>query len=200
MNLQIGKKAMSFSIPVNFLRQWCYCPRIVYYMELTNYQVIYPAWVRQGEEFHSTEEKLWQRRNLSRFNLSEGERYHNISLHSSTLNMHGIADMAIKTKDAIYAIEYKLSANNKKRGDIMQLAAYAMLLEEQYNQPSPVGFLVGKGKVLHNIPITSHIRKEVLTMVSKIKNMITHGIKPESSATAPQCCNCEYLNYCNDRL
>ena len=86
---------MLSSIPINLIRQWCYCPRKVYYFELTDYKVNYPSWVQQGTDFHQREQLLWQRRNLSRFNLQSGTIHHNFVLKSENLQLHGIADMAI---------------------------------------------------------------------------------------------------------
>lgn len=191
---------MLSSVPVNLIRQWCYCPRVVYYLELTNYTVAYPAWVKQGEDFHALEQQLWKRRNLSRFNLKDGKTHHNLPMKSAVLSLHGIVDMAIEVDDAVYATEFKLSAGNKKRGDILQLVAYAMLLEEHFSKPSPAGFLLGQGKVLHSIGIDKTKREEVKKVAAHIRSMLARGVKPESSATAPQCCNCEYVNHCNDRL
>ncbi len=191
---------MSSSLPINLIRQWCYCPRVVYYQELMKLNVEYPPWVKQGEHFHYTEEKLWKRRNLSRFNLQTGKKYHNLFLKSAELQMHGISDMAIETTDAVYAVEFKLSANNKNRGSTLQLVAYAMLLEEHFKKPSPVGFLVGQGKILHSTPIDAKRREEVLGAVSDIHKMLILGIKPDSGASYTQCHICEYINFCNDRL
>jgi len=193
------KQALS-SVPVNLIRQWCYCPRVVYYMELTDIAFHRPAWVKQGEDFHRMETQLWKRRNLSRFNLEKGEVHHNLTLRDDALGLHGIVDMAIETEEAVYAVEFKLSANNKSRGDQLQLAAYAMLLEKHFSRPSPVGFLVGKGKVLHVIAINTDKRNAVMEMADRIKRMLQLGLKPESSATVAQCCICEYVNFCNDRL
>ena len=190
---------MSSSIPVNLIRQWCYCPRVVYYMELTNVNFHRPPWVQQGEQFHCSEEKLWSRRNLTRFKLKEGKTYYNLVLKDTKLSLHGIVDMAIETDDAVYAIEFKLTANNKKRGDQMQLVAYAMLLEKRFAKPSPVGFLVGKGKALFDIEISTEKRNDVLRIRDDIQKMLTRGVKPATSATTVQCCNCEYINFCNDR-
>jgi len=190
---------MSFSIPVNLIRQWCYCPRVVYYLELSNVNFHHPRWVRQGEEFHQIEEKLWKRRNLARFKLEKGKTYHNLSLKDESLSLHGIVDMAIETDDAVYAIEFKITVNNKKRGDQLQLAAYAMLLERQFSKPSNVGFLVGKDKALCQVDIDTAKRDEVLRIKNKIQKMLACGAKPETSATIVQCCNCEYINFCNDR-
>ena len=169
-------------------------------MELMEIPIHRPPWVKQGEDFHQLEEKLWQRRNLSRFGLESGKIYHNLSMRSHELGIHGIVDMAIETGDSVYAVEFKLSANNKKRGDRLQLTAYAMLLEKHFSKSSPIGFLVGKGKVLHVIEIDSTRQEEVMASVHEIRKMLHRGLKPESSATVVQCCACEYVNFCNDRL
>lgn len=191
---------MLSSIPVNLIRQWCYCPRVVYYMELMETPVQRPIWVQQGEDFHRLEEKLWQRRNFSRFKLDSGKIYHNLSLRNDELGLHGIVDMAIETDEEVYAVEFKLSANNKKRGDVLQLAAYAMLLEKHFSKSSPVGFLAGKGKVLHTVDVDRTMHRDVLATTNEIRQMLRRGLKPESSATIVQCCACEYVNFCNDRL
>jgi len=191
---------MLSSVPVNLIRQWCYCPRKVYYFELTDFKVEYPTWVKQGERFHNIEEKLWRRRNLSRFNLQNGKVHHNLVMQNDELGLHGIADMVIETDKSVYAVEFKLSATNKKRGDQLQLAGYAMLLEKHFSKPSPVGFLVGKGKILHTIDIDAEKREAVRSITDKIRRMLRRGLKPESSAMVAQCCACEYVNFCNDRL
>ena len=191
---------MLSSVPVSLIRQWCYCPRKVYYFELTDFRVKYPTWVGQGEDFHSREEKLWQRRNLSRFNLKAGKKYHNLKVEDEDLGLHGLVDMAIETEEFVYAIEFKISANSKRRGDQLQLAAYAMLLERHFTKKSLMGFLVGKGKILHTINIDTHKRQEVMLIAEEIRKILARGVKPESSASVAQCASCEYVNFCNDRL
>ena len=135
---------------------------------------------------------------------SEGKKFldttHNLTMRNDKLGLHGIVDMAVETDESVYAVEFKLSANNKKRGDILQLVAYAILLEQHFSKSSRIGFLVGKGKVLHSIDINSERRQAVITMADQIRQMLQRGLKPESSATIVQCCACEYVNHCNDRL
>ena len=191
---------MLSSIPANLIRQWCYCPRVVYYAELTEIPITRPIWVKQGENFHQLEEKLWQRRNLSRFQLTDGKMHYSLAVQNRSLGLHGIVDMAVETDEAVYAVEFKLSASNKKRGDILQLTAYAMMLEQHFSKPSPWGFLVGKGKVLHTVEIDTIRRQQANTVAGEIRKMLKRGRKPESSATVVQCCACEYVNFCNDRL
>ena len=191
---------MLSSIPVHLIRQWCYCPRVVYYLELTDFSVLRPTWVKQGEKFHLLEKNLWQRRNLSRFKISAGSVQHNLKLQDKSLGLHGVVDMAIETDELVYAVEFKLSANNKKRGDILQLVAYAMLLESHFGKPCSLSFLVGKGKVLHIVEVDSLKRQAVQNITNEIRQMLQHGMKPDSSASINQCCTCEYINFCNDRL
>lgn len=187
------------SVPVNLIRQWCYCPRIVYYMELTDAAPLFPAWVKQGEKFHRQEERLWQRRNLSRFGLEKGEKHYNLNLQDGDIGMHGVVDMAIETEDAVYAVEFKLS-HYFRRGHQLQLVAYALLLEKHFLKPSLYGFLVGTGKNLHVVNIDVAMRQAVEKVVRSIRKMLDQGKKPSSSATTAQCGICEYLNFCNDRL
>ena len=191
---------MLFSLPVNLIRQWCYCPRVVYYMELTKVAFHRPIWVKQGSDFHQIEKTLWNRRNLSRFHLQKGKVHHNLSLRDNDLGLHGIVDMAIETDTAVYGVEFKLSARVKKRGDQLQLSAYAMLLEKYFSKPSECGFLVGTKKAVHVVNVDQDKRHSVIEISNKIRQMLKRGLKPSSSAGLAQCCNCEYVNFCNDRL
>ena len=200
MTLLIGMTIMSFSVPVNLIRQWCYCPRVVYYLELTEFSVKHPAWVKQGMSYHNREELLWARRGLSRFGLTDGSKHHSVAMADENLGIHGIADMIIETADAIYPVEFKLSVGSKKRGDILQLVAYAMLAQTHFQKSCIMSFLVGKDGSLCNVKINESKIQQVSKAVTDIRTMLTRGYKPESSATTAQCGICEYINFCNDRF
>ena len=169
-------------------------------MELANVSFHRPIWVKQGEQFHQIEEQLWRRRKLSRFNLQSGKTHHNLMMRDNKLGLHGIVDMAIETDTVVHAVEFKISAGNKKRGDQLQLSAYAMLLENYFSKPSPIGFLVGQEQALYTIDIDVDKRRSVMEVSNKIRQILQRGLKPESSASVAQCCVCEYVNFCNDRL
>lgn len=190
---------MLSSIPVHLIRQWCYCPRIVYYIELTNYGVSYPVWVKQGEHFHSRQGTLWQRRNLSRFDLEAGKLHQNLEVSSVRYGLHGVVDMVVETDDAVYPVEFKLDSSVKRRGAILQLAGYALIVEDHFRKRCPHGFLCEGEKRLHRIDITPELREETLSKAEAIRKMMEVGVKPDSSATPCQCTNCEYTNHCNDR-
>ena len=169
-------------------------------MELMDIDIHRPSWVKQGKDFHQLEKHLWQRRNLSRFKLDSGKLHYGLSLRSDEMRLHGIADMAIETDEMVYPVEFKLSPSKKKRGDILQLTAYSMLLEKHFNKPSPLGFLTGPRKTVHVIDIKDNRKYDVLATINEINKILQRGLKPESSASVAQCCTCEFVNYCNDRL
>jgi len=190
---------VSFSVPVNLIRQWCYCPRIVYYIELTDFPVVYPRWVKQGERFHERETALWRRRNLSRFDLERGKIHLDFDATSSRHQIHGIADMVIETEDAVYPVEFKLANSFQKKGGILQLVSYGLIMEEAFQKKSPAGFLAEGEKNILKIDFDDTLKAEVLSKVKQIKQMLSLGVKPDSSATIHQCVRCEYRNHCNDR-
>lgn len=159
-----------------------------------------PAWVNQGIDFHNLQRKLWHRRKCSRFKIKAGIQHHNLSLYCDEVGLHGIVDMAIETDDMIYPVEFKLLPSSKKVGDILQMAAYSILLEKEFKKPSPTGFLAGAEKEVHIIDFDDQKKSEVLKIAASIRRMLVQGLKPESSATVSQCCACEFINYCNDRL
>jgi len=45
-------------IPINLIRQYHFCPRIVYFNLLTNIKPIYPRHVSLGDAYHQMQEKL----------------------------------------------------------------------------------------------------------------------------------------------
>lgn len=190
---------MSFSVPVNLIRQWCYCPRIVYYIELSDYAPSYPVWVRQGEQFHDEQAVLWQRRNFSRFHLEDGRMHQNFRGHSERYNLHGIADMLIETDDAVYPVEFKLDSSVKKKGAILQLTGYALIMEDVFQKSCNLGFLCEGEKLVHKVDITQDLKDETLAKAQAIRDMVGLGAKPDSAASLQQCSHCEYSNYCNDR-
>ena len=112
--------------------------------------------------------------------------------------MHGIADWVLETDDKIYIVEYKTNPNPKSLGHQLQMCAYAMLAVEHYNKPCDTVFLVSNKKSFE-IQITNELINKLNNTVFSIQQMLKNATKPNSSANAYQCIQCEYLNFCNDR-
>lgn len=196
--LKIGRSMESYSLPVNLIRQWCFCPRVVYYRELLNMVTIEPLWSIQGTNFHGREQQLFRRRNLTRFCLLEGKKRYSQNLKSSRLQLHGIADLLIETENSIHAIEFKCS-RVVKYAHRLQLCAYAMLAEENFEKPAGQAFILTENNRTYEVVVDSDLRSDVLKTRDEIFTMLNKGGKPSSSATVHQCTQCEYINNCNDR-
>lgn len=191
---------MSYSLPVSLLTQFHFCPRIPYFQELLKIKPFYPQWVDQGREFHESQKQIFKHRTLKRFGMETAKQTFNIKLHSITLQIHGILDSLLISTTNVYPVEFKLSNRKPQRGQIIQLTAYAMLLEDQMKQSCSKGFILcGKKGKCYPIDITDFYRDKVLKTKNEILSCFEKSYLPDSSASSSQCTQCEYINYCNDR-
>lgn len=188
------------SLPISLIRQHCFCPRIPFYREQLNIQPKTRIWQQQGVDFHQRQQMLNKRRLLSRYGLEQGELIHNIVLTHSELNIHGICDAAIITSSEVIPLEFKLQAAAPVRGHKLQLLAYGLALENRYSLPAQRGFILygarGKTQLLE---FTPSLRQSTTATIQAIQNNLQRGMLPFSSASAAQCGQCEYLNFCGDR-
>ena len=191
---------VSDSIPVNLIRQWYFCNRIPFYQEMLGSGIQRPVWVDQGYAYELIQRKLFKRRNLSRFNLSEGKLFYEFDLDSDRLPFHGIADMLIESQDKVHVVEIKLSDHEYHSGAEAQLTALSLLAGEVFSKPADHAFLLygdqARVKYLH---INERMKERVMEVAFKIIKNLSEGSKPPSSAQENQCTLCDYINYCNDR-
>lgn len=161
-------------------------------------------WMQQGEEFHQYIDLLNKRRNLSQYGLNgEFKLLSSLSLNSEALGLHGICDaVLVVNKIQFYPIEYKLQENiSHIKGIQIQLVAYAMLVEEKFQTNVKKAFLLyGKKGKTYPIKLTSSLRADVKQIADNIKRDCVNCILPNSTATDAQCGQCEFLNFCADRL
>lgn len=194
----------SYKIPINMLRQYCFCPRVVFYHMVSDVNVIYPPWVKDGLIFHKRQKLLNKRRSLSRYHLRDtykAEFLHDVKLEHDDIQFLGQCDGLIKTPEEIIPVEFKSKASKAKSGQVIQLIAYGILAEKIYNLPFIKGFLLHEdsGKI---IPVNSNrkIRNKVFDICDKISKILDTQSLPFSPASGEQCIQCEFLNYCNDRF
>ncbi|QIW10327.1 CRISPR-associated protein Cas4 [Francisella sp. LA112445] len=186
------------SIPINIIREWCFCPRVVYYRELLNIKTHKPLWVAQGEDFHKKVEHLEKRRSFKRYGLDSATRHFNVSLKSSKYHIHGVVDWILETDEFIYIVEYKTNPNPNSLGHKLQIVAYALLAQESYQKTCRVAFLTSSKKS-YEIQITDYLIQKLQEIIKNISDTLDSGNKPDSSASDHQCIQCQYLNFCNDR-
>ena len=83
------------SLRVSDLKQYIYCPRILYFY----YVLPVPRKVTRKMEYgrleHVEIERLEKRRGLKAYGILEGERHFHVALASTLLGLHGVLDLMI---------------------------------------------------------------------------------------------------------
>ena len=192
----------SYSLPVSMLRQWAYCPRIVFFNEVMRVTGCAPPLVAQGVDLHRRYSMLERRRGLSRYGLDEFEKVFTVPMKSVSLGLHGIVDGVLVGVDTVHVIEFKPERRHVPSGHLLQTMGYGLLAEEHFGLPlGGIHILHGErgrtvsvvGEQLEPLRLATH------AAIAAARQMVDEAIMPPSSAGDVQCAQCEYLNFCNDR-
>lgn len=128
-------------LEVTDLKQWRYCARVVWYRYCLPDVRPVTSLMAQGIAHHREEEGREERRSLRPYGLAAGERHFDVALRSERLGLRGRLDLAIAVPgraspgaEAV-VVEYKDSEQRPGPHFKLQLAAYALLLEEAWGLP-----------------------------------------------------------------
>lgn len=191
------------SIPVSMLRQFHFCPRIPFFTMLKNIDPPRAIWVDQGIDNHKRIEDLLKRRNLKRIGIPEPFTIHReMHLFSKSIGLHGVCDIVISTvAGELFPVEIKSGNYQPKSGDLCQLCAYGILLEEHFQKRIDHGIILSSNRNKHiPVQLTESLRQEVFQTTDNILSILNSGLIPSSAASESQCSQCEFLNFCGDRL
>ncbi len=185
---------------VSDLKQYIYCPRIVYFYYVLPVPRRVTRKMEYGKMEHFEISRLEKRRGLRAYGLQEGSRDFQVFLQSARLGLHGLLDMAITTTGGqVYPVEFKHSVSKYGLHQKYQLAAYAMLLEDLYRKPVRCGFLyLIPSKTALPIEITTGMRVHVKKTLSAVRNVIAGERIPGYVRSKGRCTDCEFKNYCAD--
>ena len=196
---------MDWLFEVTDLKQYTVCPRIVYYRYCLPRVRPVTELMTEGILRHEEEDAREERRSLRNYGLREGERVAHLALRSTILGLTGRLDLAIATpsrasKDAEgVVVEYKYSEQKAGPHFALQLAAYALLLEEAWSIPVKRGYLYSIPlKRAEQIPITPHLRKKVVQTVEYIRQSVESEVLPAAPSSQYRCVACEFRRFCND--
>src|SRR6266581_3604629 len=192
-------------LEVTDLKQYTFCPRIVFYRYCLPRIRPITYTMEEGIRSHEEEETREERRSLRHYGLTSGERAFHLPLQSMKLGLTGRVDLAIATPsreapgaEAI-VVEYKLSEQKAGPHFTLQLAAYALLVEEAWGLPVKTAFLYSISlRRAEPIPITTHLRKKVVQTVTHIRQIVDSEIMPPPPTSQRRCVTCEFRRFCND--
>ncbi|HEV2964334.1 MAG TPA: CRISPR-associated protein Cas4 [Candidatus Angelobacter sp.] len=184
---------------VNDLKQYEYCPRIVFYNTVMPLDRKVTFKMQRGTEAEFQLDALEKRRSLRRYKLTEGERRFHVWLHSERFGLSGKMDLLIVSQQGYFPVDFKYTRGRPYRNHISQLAGYAVLVEEQYQTEVETGFIylapVGE---LVAIKITKELKKEVSERLASIREMVRDELLPPPTLVRARCAECEFRNYCGD--
>src|SRR5579871_2957958 len=132
-------------LEVTDLKQWTYCPRIVFYRYCLPKIRPVTYSMEAGILAHEVAAALEERRSLRAYGLTEGEREFDVALRSERLGLSGRIDLVIRcatpTGPEAIVVDYKLSERDAGPHFKLQLAAYGLMLEEAWGLPVRRAFL-----------------------------------------------------------
>lgn len=191
--------AANQALRVSDLRQYVYCPRIIYF----NYVIPVPRHktvkMEVGRDLHADFAELEKRRTLAKYHLDTGRREFGLALECPKLNLTGILDMLITTDTGLFPVEFKNTTGDMGLHHKYQLAAYAMLVESKWKRPVREGFVYAlPGKRVFRVGMDDGVRVHVKRIIGAISNLVRKGIMPPRTRVGGRCRDCEFRNYCGD--
>ena len=189
------------NIRVSDIKQYFYCPRVVYHTYYTPVARPTTHPMQIGAVQHEVLSVLERRRTLSRYGLEAGSRHFHISLHAVGLGLSGVLDLLIETEDGAFPIEFKDTPQRLNLNAKYQLTAYALMVEECLGQSVFQGFIyrIPTGRIT-TVPISETLRRRTLDAIKQIRRMLSDEWLPPPTPQRGKCVECEFRRFCADVL
>lgn len=184
------------------VRQFFYCPRIIYFRYVMRARVRPTLKMERGKEIHR--EKYRPRSHEREGNV---ERYYNIYVSSEKFGLACLIDILEVEGEEIRIVEVK-TGRIPDDGEISehqraQVVAQALLVEEALGRSvKRVGIKYedkneGGGKILW-VHISDKDRVDVLRALEKMRSIVLMEDIPPPTPFRGRCVDCEYRAYCGD--
>ncbi|MDW8033641.1 MAG: CRISPR-associated protein Cas4 [Nitrososphaerota archaeon] len=189
-------------IPVTDIKQYHFCPRIIYFMRVFCTKERTTESEELGKKAHGDFHKKEKRRTtlLGCKTIRVEQKWTALRLKSEKLGLEGIVDMVVKTPEGYSVIEYKMTnmPNKIMPSHLYQVAAYAMLVEEAFKTiVRKLYIYYEKDKKFLEIPMTENIRRHVIWTVGRIRSIIEKEKLP-SVKPSRKCKSCGYKWICKE--
>ncbi|MBV6434542.1 MAG: CRISPR-associated exonuclease Cas4 [Bryobacteraceae bacterium] len=186
-------------IPVTDLKQWVYCPRVVYYHRLMPTAGVMTHKMREALRAQDWLEHLELRRSLKKYGFEHARRRFGVWLSDSDLGLSGRVDMLLQTPDSATIVDFKLTSGPPADNHKMQLAGYALLVHRVLHLPVATAFLLRiPDSTLFEIPITPAHLEHAIQTTRRIQEMAESQLLPDPASNRHKCADCEYANFCAD--
>ncbi len=178
------------------IREYAFCPRLVYYKNLLHIYERTTEPMMLGREVHD-EQQITHLIPL----LKVTKVLKNVELVSKRLKVAGKVDYILVTKFNEYIpVDMKLSEpyhGTAQKHHKMQLTAYSLLIEEAYKtivKRAIIYYLRARKTII--IPITDSLKAQAKEIIKNIYRILETNIEPKVPYIAAKCKSCNYLRYC----
>lgn len=183
------------------LLEYAFCPRFIYYenfLEIPEHQERRYK-VLRGREIHEEKQRL--NRDYLRRKIGCTGRKIGLRLHAADGLYSGEVDEILFLDDGSAApLDYKWAEWKGRVFDThrLQLAFYAELIRQNFNQPVHQAFLVyvqSKNRLI-TLPLGLEEQHELASTMETIHRIRTQGWYPPPASTAKRCSDCCYRLVC----
>lgn len=129
---QLSAESSLTPLRVNDLKQFEYCPRIVFYNTVMPVERKITIKMERGKKEELRLDALETRRTLKRYELGSGERRFHVGLESARLGLSGKLDLLIVSPKGLFPVDFKYTRNRPHCNHVVQLTGYALLVEEDF--------------------------------------------------------------------
>jgi CRISPR-associated exonuclease Cas4 len=184
---------------VNDLKQYDYCPRVVYYQYVMPVERKATFKMEHGKSAEARIDTLEQRRTVQRYGMPDGRRHFHVWLVSDALGLSGKLDLLIESSSGWYPVDFKETTGSVHSNHLLQLCGYALLVEEAYQCAVSLGFIyLIPGNRVEPVELTEELKSGALRALDRIREMIQSQRVPDATEVRARCTDCEYRNYCGD--
>jgi len=184
---------------VNDLKQFEYCPRIVFYNTVVPVERKITVKMERGKEEELRLDALEKRRTLKRYELGSGERRFHLGLESVRLGLSGKLDLLIISPKGFFPVDFKYTRGRPHRNHLVQLAGYALLVEENFQTRVDTAFIyLAPVEQVVSVAISQQLKDQTLDRLMEIRSIIRDGILPAATSVRARCEECEFRNFCGD--
>lgn len=184
---------------VTDVKQYCYCPRVLYFLHTQPIDYARPAKVDEGEIVH---EAMRQRvlRHWPR-SLPQGDIVLDVPLADPIWRLRGRVDALVRLPNNEAAVVDFKNAHTVRAGWQVQLALYGMLVERLLGYRVPAGYiyLVPRRRA-QRIPLRPALRRQAQTALEAVRRILLERHFPEATEQRGRCVGCEFRRFCNDRF
>lgn len=186
------------AITVTDLRQYNYCPRVVYFTGMLPRPLT--GKMREGLIAHEEEIDRENRRSLRPYKLADGRRLYKVRLQDATLGISAILDMLVVRETEVIPIEHKMSNGPLAATHRAQLMAYGLLASSSYGLPAIRGFVYWlPRRRATEVPFTADLEIRTRQLIAAVREIRSTEALPAPTLHGEKCTDCEFRRFCGDR-